>query len=282
MITKLSIGERYNIIGLGRWSDIDMDIVVLAATVYSQLNPQDIDIYKDWFEEYDIDEATFEQVMKDDPYIYHCRKLVSRDPAIETNDGEEIYLFPGLINYQSSSKLLPAKIITYTLTMAPFREVDDLYPFKHVTDQVIRDTLNGQMLSMTYDSITTRQEDRDILVTGEEYTKLTEQRNKIKTSVSSLNDTENANIAEERAHMYSVENSIDSEMERIRVYELSLKSREKNVEDKYADVLSTRATLNRKEAVIKNKYSRVKALIDEYNEQVPVGDRISIPAYDDL
>ena len=52
--------------------------------------------------------------------------------------------------------------------------------------------------------------------------------------------------------------------------------------DKYADVLSTRATLNRKEAVIKNKYSRVKALIDEYNEQVPVGDRISIPAYDDL
>ena len=27
MITKLSIGERYNIIGLGRWSDIDMDIV---------------------------------------------------------------------------------------------------------------------------------------------------------------------------------------------------------------------------------------------------------------
>lgn len=282
MITKLSIGERYNIIGLGRWSDIDMDIVVLAATVYSQLDPQDIDIYKDWFEEYDIDEATFEQVMKDDPYIYHCRKLVSRDPAIETNDGEEIYLFPGLINYQSSSKLLPAKIITYTLTMAPFREVDDLYPFKHVTDQVIRDTLNGQMLSMTYDSITTRQEDRDILVTGEEYAKLTEQRNKIKTSVSSLNDTENANIAEERAHMYSVENSIDSEMERIRVYELSLKSREKNVEDKYADVLSTRATLNRKEAVIKNKYSRVKALIDEYNEQVPVGDRISIPAYDDL
>lgn len=282
MITKLSIGERYNIIGLGRWSDIDMDIVVLAATVYSQLDPQDIDIYKDWFEEYDIDEATFEQVMKDDPYIYHCRKLISRDPAIETNDGEEIYLFPGLINYQSSSKLLPAKIITYTLTMAPFREVDDLYPFKHVTDQVIRDTLNGQMLSMTYDSITTRQEDRDILVTGEEYAKLTEQRNKIKTSVSSLNDTENANIAEERAHMYSVENSIDSEMERIRVYELSLKSREKNVEDKYADVLSTRATLNRKEAVIKNKYSRVKALIDEYNEQVPVGDRISIPAYDDL
>ena len=225
MITKLSIGERYNIIGLGRWSDIDMDIVVLAATVYSQLDPQDIDIYKDWFEEYDIDEATFEQVMKDDPYIYHCRKLVSRDPAIETNDGEEIYLFPGLINYQSSSKLLPAKIITYTLTMAPFREVDDLYPFKHVTDQVIRDTLNGQMLSMTDDSITTRQEDRDILVTGEEYAKLTEQRNKIKTSVSSLNDTENANIAEERAHMYSVENSIDSEMERIRVYELSLKSR---------------------------------------------------------
>ena len=83
MITKLKIGEKYNIIGLGKWSEVDMDIVVLAATVYSQLDPQDIDLYKDWFEEYDIDEATFEQIMQDDPYIYHCRKLVSRDPAGE-------------------------------------------------------------------------------------------------------------------------------------------------------------------------------------------------------
>ena len=282
MITKLKIGEKYNIIGLGKWSEVDMDIVVLAATVYSQLNPQDIDLYKDWFEEYDIDEATFEQIMQDDPYIYHCRKLVSRDPAIESNDGEEVYIFPGLINYQTSSKLLPAKIIKYTLTMAPFREVDELYPFKHITDQVIKDTLNGQMLSMTYDSITTRQEDQDILVTYEEYQKLTEERQKIKNSVSSLNDAENSNIAEERAHMYSVVNGVESEMERLRVYELSLDSREKEVQSKWNDVLSTRATLNRKEAVIKNKYSRVKALIEEYNESVPVGDRITIPNYDDI
>lgn len=282
MITKLKIGEKYNIIGLGKWSEVDMDIVVLAATVYSQLDPQDIDLYKDWFEEYDIDEATFEQIMQDDPYIYHCRKLVSRDPAIESNDGEEVYIFPGLINYQTSSKLLPAKIIKYTLTMAPFREVDELYPFKHITDQVIKDTLNGQMLSMTYDSITTRQEDQDILVTYEEYQKLTEERQKIKNSVSSLNDAENSNIAEERAHMYSVVNGVESEMERLRVYELSLDSREKEVQSKWNDVLSTRATLNRKEAVIKNKYSRVKALIEEYNESVPVGDRITIPNYDDI
>ena len=282
MITKLKIGEKYNIIGLGKWSEVDMDIVVLAATVYSQLDPQDIDLYKDWFEEYDIDEATFEQIMQDDPYIYHCRKLVSRDPAIESNDGEEVYIFPGLINYQTSSKLLPAKIIKYTLTMAPFREVDELYPFKHITDQVIKDTLNGQMLSMTYDSITTRQEDQDILVTYEEYQKLTEERQKIKNSVSSLNDTENSNIAEERAHMYSVVNGVESEMERLRVYELSLDSREKEIQSKWNDVLSTRATLNRKEAVIKNKYSRVKALIEEYNESVPVGDRITIPNYDDI
>lgn len=282
MITKLKIGERYNIIGVGKWEELDMDIVVLAATVYSQLDPQDIDLYKDWFEEYDIDEATFEQIMQDDPYIYHCRKLISRDPAIETNDGEEVYIFPGLINYQTSSKLLPAKIITYTLTMAPFREIDDLYPFKHVTDQVIKDTLNGQMLSMTYDSITTRQDDRDILVTMEEYNKLTEQRMKIKTSVSSLNDSESSNIAEERAHMYNVVNTVESKMEELRVYELSLDSREKEVQSKWNDVLSARATMNRKEAVIKNKYSRVKALIDEYNENVPVGDRITIPAYDDL
>ena len=258
MITKLKIGEKYNIIGLGKWSEVDMDIVVLAATVYSQLDPQDIDLYKDWFEEYDIDEATFEQIMQDDPYIYHCRKLVSRDPAIESNDGEEVYIFPGLINYQTSSKLLPAKIIKYTLTMAPFREVDELYPFKHITDQVIKDTLNGQMLSMTYDSITTRQEDQDILVTYEEYQKLTEERQKIKNSVSSLNDAENSNIAEERAHMYSVVNGVESEMERLRVYELSLDSREKEVQSKWDDVLSTRATLNRKEAVIKNKYSEIR------------------------
>ena len=282
MITKLKIGEKYNIIGLGKWSEVDMDIVVLAATVYSQLDPQDIDLYKDWFEEYDIDEATFEQIMQDDPYIYHCRKLVSRDPAIESNDGEEVYIFPGLINYQTSSKLLPAKIIKYTLTMAPFREVDELYPFKHITDQVIKETLNDQMLSMTYDSITTRQEDQDILVTYEEYQKLTEERQKIKNSVSSLNDAENSNIAEERAHMYSVVNGVESEMERLRVYELSLDSREKEVQSKWNDVLSTRATLNRKEAVIKNKYSRVKALIEEYNESVPVGDRITIPNYDDI
>ena len=138
------------------------------------------------------------------------------------------------------------------------------------------------MLSMTYDSITTRQEDQDILVTYEEYQKLTEERQKIKNSVSSLNDAENSNIAEERAHMYSVVNGVESEMERLRVYELSLDSREKEVQSKWNDVLSTRATLNRKEAVIKNKYSRVKALIEEYNESVPVGDRITIPNYDDI
>lgn len=282
MIQKIQVGEKYNLVGAGSWDDIDMDVVVLGVTIYSQLNPQDIDLYADWFKDYGIDESVFEDMMKDDPYIYHCRKLASRDPVLETDTGEEVYIFPGLINYQTSSKLLPAKIIGYKITLNPFMETDDLYPYKNVSDGNIKVALKDLMRSMVYDGITTKDEERDILITEEEYAKLTESRTKLKSEKSIQDKSEESNIAEERAYMYSVMESNKDETERLRLYNLSIQDREKKAAAKWSDCLSLQSQLNRKEIVLKNKYSKVKSLIEEYNENISIGDKIFIPDWDDL
>ena len=282
MIQKLRVGEKYCLIGSGNWSDVKLDVVVLGITIYSQLNPQDIDIYSDWFKEYGLEENVFEEMMQDDPYIYHCRKLISRDPVLETNTGDEIYLFPGLINYQESSKLLESKILSFKVTLDPFQVEDELYPYKHITDGQIKIQLKDLMRSLVYDGVSTKNEERDILISEEEYKKLTESRMRVKTTLAAKNSSEESNIAEERAHMYSVMESNRHEAERLRIYSLSLQNREKDVSSKWSDVVSLQEKVNAKEIFAQEKYNKALEIIAKYNAKALSSDKIDAPSWDNL
>lgn len=282
MINKLEVGQKYNIIGAGFWESFNKDLIVLSVSIYSQMATQEVDLFTETFSEYDIDEVTFEKFMKDNPYIYHCREITSRDPLLQKEDGTEYYIFPAMINYQGSSKLLDCVIHSFVTSLSPFKTDDPLYPYKRVTDIDIAASIKDVMKNMIFDGVTTVGSTKDILVPEEEYKGLTIARERTKSRVDASANTEASELANERAYMYNALESNSEESERLSQLNNSLNSQLKNVNEKYNSTISLQATLNAKEISLRAKYTSIKAVVDAYNENAPASEQIILPQWDEI
>lgn len=281
MIEKLIVGKRYNIIGNGNWSDVDLDLVVLGVTVYSQLSAQDVNLYDTWFADRDLDENLLEEFMVDDPYIYHCRKLISRDPSIEENNGDEVYIFPGMINYVNSSQLIDAEIYAYRITMSPFTPSDKLNPYVRNTDINIRNSLREHMRKLVYDGAVRQEPVGKILVTDAEYDVLNATRTAIKAAIDAETDEDSAAIAEERMYLYSAQ-------EANQILSQTLSDKQKDIDKemmKASQVLSEAYERETQTLImtekLKSKYNAFVRKIQEWNNAHP-DNQEDIPVWDEI
>lgn len=282
MINKLEVGQKYNIVGSGFWESFDKDLIVLSVSIYSQMATQEVDLFAETFEAFNIDEAVFEQFMKDNPYIYHCREITSRDPLLQKEDGTEYYIFPAMVNYQGSSKLLDCVIHSYTTTLSPFKKDDPLYPYKRLTNADISATIKDAMKNMLYDGVTTVGDVKDILVPEEEYNGLSVARNKIKQRTEANINAETSDLANERAYMYNVLEANSAETERLSQLNISLNAQMKKANEKYNSAIQLQSSLNNREIALRAKYVSIKNVLDAYNENAPIGEQIIMPSWDDL
>ena len=282
MISKLEVGQKYNIIGSGFWESFNVDLIVLGVSIYSQMETQDVDLYTDLFEKYGVEESVYEKLMKDNPYIYHCREITSRDPLLQKNDGTEYYIFPAMINYPGSSKLLDCVIHTYTTTLAPFQKSDDMYPYKKLNDSDISSEIKDTIQKMIYDGVTTISDVKDILVPEEEYNLLKKSRLLVKDKIESSSNQDASDIANERAYMYSVLENNANESERLSQLNISLKAQMKDAITKHNEAITLQETVYAKEVALRAKYTSIKNVIDVYNEDKPSGEQIILPSWDDL
>lgn len=282
MITSLKIGHAYHLVGIGTWSSWSQDVIVGAIIDPSQIDLLGIDIYSTWFSAYNVDESIYTDLLDTMTEILHCKILKSRNPAVSSNNGEDLYTFDEMIDFNNSEELIDCKSYSWMITTKPYTDDDENCPVNMTQD--IADKISDAVKDVIYDSTTMYKLYNEFYVAQSEYDTFVSIRTAGKLSYTS--DL----LAKETAYNTAM-TTMQEATTAANLATTNYSAKNTELDTKIAEVQTLKTTLNASisnytaaEATLEAKYNSIYTIVNEYNNKSTTSsaDKITLPSWSEL
>jgi len=281
MIDRLHVGKYYEAIGAGKWADFKQDIKVVAVTTFQEAEKLEWDVYKPWFEDYQIDESMYQRLLLENGFVYHCKALDSRDPQVMIDGkGGDIYLFPMMVNYNETTELITCMTYKFEIFSRPYTQDDRFNPMTRLNID-LTSVINNAILPHIYDAVTVLSNSSDIVISKREYDLFTKEREEaelnIKTALSNAQDEVNRQLIE----AYALVGKNEEDKEKIRLLLISAEQKAADAFRLFNTYTSRDNQLTRKQNVLEQKRINLVSLKNEFNERCRAADLEDLQLPDD-
>jgi hypothetical protein len=281
MISKLTVGKFYNIVGTGKWKSFNQDLKIMSQTKASTVEEQEIPIYEEWYDGYGIEESFYHTFLADNGPVYMCKKVESRDPSI-INDGEEIiYIFPDIVDFSASSELIVGKTYSWELRTKPYKEQDAFNPMSILPTNILS-IVNGALRPYLFDSIAMYRDEIEVIITEEDWISLNAERERIKKEIDLEQTRASDEDSRQRSEMYMRVTTIETDKEKLR---LKLEESSKIImvaNQKYQENASRERLLMSQEQRLRSIHTSMAIMASNINQHLPPESQIKVPPFDEL
>jgi hypothetical protein len=281
MVTKLQVGNNYNVLGIGKWSEYRQDLRVIAVTTAQEMENIDYSIYDEWFMPYEVPESVYQKMLDDNEEVYQCKIIESRSLSIIDSGSTNIYIFPTMINYSETSELVVCKSYSWEIHTRPYKERDRFNPLTRLPTDMT-DLLTAAIKPFIFDAVTAYSNEQDIIVSQNEYEMFTKEREDTELSENSKTVNSDSEIQDQLQKMYAIVENAQMKEEKIRLTQLAADDYLKIAVRKFNDndVLSKQLTV--RDSALRLKYASLASIIIQVNQNLPPEDQIILPPYNEL
>jgi hypothetical protein len=283
MIHKINVGKFYNIVGVGVWEGFTIDVKVVGITTSAEVEGLNIDLYGVWFKTYEIAESVYKDLIKENCVIYHCKTIDSRNPKVLKESGDDVYIFPALINYNASSELFECVSYYWELWTHPYKERDPLNPNNLLPKGVqLKSIINEAIRPYMYDSFLVAKTNKYIIVSEAEYDKFTAVREKTHQAELAKKHTIDTELEKRLSYMYGVVESTKAKEEELHTKQIEADNYMREAVRLHQTNQALQQDLATKETRLRTIHRRLSYLLDDIQEYMTDENRIVLPPFNEL
>jgi hypothetical protein len=282
MINKLQVGKLYQIIGIGLWSDVKQDLKVVGVTTASEIEILALGVYETWFQGYSIPEAYYQNLLSENSVIYHCRTIVSRT-VLPSEGGDDMYIFPAMINYPNSSELVECTSYIWELRTKPYQK-NDIYNPNTILPQGLnlQTVINETVRKYIYDTFVVYRNEESIILSETEYAIINKYREYEKLRYEYNHQKIDDELQKERSYMYGVVETVNKREEELRIAQENVAKYMQAATAQYHTNADAVKLLGAQENKLRNIHYKMEIILANINAYLTPEEQIQLPPFSEL